>query len=66
MSLKYLRGFDFKSGLETIRKIKNKKRLLSEQEFEHLTSLKLDRFYKISKEMIIDYTGKKFMSAKKL
>ncbi len=64
MSLKYLRGFDYKAGVEIIRAIKNKKRLLSEEEFKHLTSLKVNRLYKISKMMIMDYTGKKIMLGK--
>ena len=62
--MKYLLGFDFKSGIERIREIKNKKRLLSKNDFECLTNLKLNRYYSLSKKMILDYAGKNFMVGK--
>lgn len=61
LGLKYLRGFDFKQGIERIRKIKNKNLLLSDDDFLELTQLRIDDFYNVSKTMIIDYVGKNHM-----
>lgn len=57
----YLQGQNLKEAIERIRAVKNKKELLSPKELKHLLSLKFAEQHKISKTMLVDYVGSKFL-----
>jgi len=62
----YLRGQNYKIGIERIRKIKKEKQFLTKDEESGLLNLEICNImagYKISKIMIVDYIGKNYLKS---